>query len=75
MSSKAAVESKVTEISKVEEIILEPTSIDIDNVVYDSEEEPELHARTWFALAALAILNLVQVMALQGPPSVVSDHR
>ena len=42
------------------------------NLVYDDQdEEPELHARTYFALAAMFLLNLVQVFALQGPPAVV----
>ena len=42
------------------------------DLVYDDDErEPELHARTYFALAAMFILNLVQVVALQGPPAVV----
>lgn len=42
------------------------------NLVYDEDEEPELHTRTWIALASMFILNLVQVFALQGPPAVVS---
>lgn len=42
------------------------------NLVYDdNDEEPELHFRTYFALAAMFLLNLVQVFALQGPPAVV----
>ena len=41
------------------------------NLVYDEEEEPELHARTYFALAAMFLLNLVQLVALQGPPASV----
>ena len=42
------------------------------NLVYENaEEEPELHARTYLALAAMFFLNLVQVLALQGPPAVV----
>ena len=46
-----------------------------ENLVYDdNEEEPELHARTYFALAAMFLLNLVQVFALQGPPAVVRNH-
>lgn len=44
------------------------------NLVYnDVDEEPEIHARTWIALAAMFLLNLVQVVALQGPPAVVSN--
>lgn len=46
-----------------------------NNLVYDEvDEEPELHARTWLAIAAMFLLNLVQVFALQGPPAVVGDH-
>lgn len=42
------------------------------DLVYDlDDEEPELHARTYVALAAMFLLNLVQVFALQGPPAVV----
>jgi hypothetical protein len=45
-----------------------------DNLVYDNvEEEPEIHMRTWIALASMFLLNLVQVFALQGPPAVVSS--
>jgi hypothetical protein len=44
------------------------------DLVYDhDDEEPELHARTYFALAAMFFLNLVQVLALQGPPAVVCN--
>ena len=44
-----------------------------NNLVYNEvEDEPEIRARTWVALAAMFILNLVQVVALQGPPAVVS---
>ena len=43
------------------------------NLVYDNEEvEPEIHARTWVALAAMFLLNYVQVFALQGPPAVLN---
>lgn len=52
---------------------LEQVVTETGNLVYnDNEEEPELHARTYFALAAMFTLNLVQVVALQGPPAVVS---
>jgi hypothetical protein len=37
----------------------------------DDEEEPKIRARTYVALAAMLLLNLVQVVALQGPPAVV----
>lgn len=43
------------------------------NLVYDDEEmEPEIHARTWIAVLAMSLLNMVQLIALQGPPAVVS---
>lgn len=46
------------------------------NLVYShDDEEPELHARTYFAVAAMFLLNMVQVLALQGPPAVVSNSR
>ncbi|KAK3669191.1 hypothetical protein LTR78_010926 [Recurvomyces mirabilis] len=44
-----------------------------DNLVYDDPEgEPELHFRTYAAVTAMFLLNLVQVFALQGPPVVLS---
>lgn len=43
------------------------------NLVYnDIDEEPEIHFRTYIAVAAMLILNYVQIIALQGPPVVVS---
>ncbi len=45
------------------------------DLTYDNEdEEPALHARTYCALLALFMLNIVQVVALTGPPAVVSHH-
>ncbi|CAL5865899.1 uncharacterized protein PFLUO_LOCUS105 [Penicillium psychrofluorescens] len=35
----------------------------------DDELEPEIHARTYYALAAMVLLNMVLVLALQGPPA------
>ena len=46
-----------------------------DNLEYENDdEEPELHARTWIALAAMFLLDMVQLVALQGPPAIVSGH-
>jgi hypothetical protein len=46
------------------------------NFEYDDDEnEPELHARTYVALLAMFLLNMVQVLALQGPPAVVRGCR
>lgn len=44
---------------------------DIDSEFQD-EDGPEFHGRTWFALAAMFMLNLVQVFGLLGPPAGVS---
>ncbi len=50
-----------------------PVAQGAQDPVYDQdEEEPQLHARTWIALAAFFLLNYVQVLALQSPSSVVS---
>ncbi|OQV07087.1 hypothetical protein CLAIMM_11571 [Cladophialophora immunda] len=39
------------------------------NLNYDeADQEPVLHARTWIALAAMVMLNMVQLIALNGPP-------
>jgi hypothetical protein len=35
-------------------------------------EEPELHFKTWLALISMAIVQYVSLMALVGPPTVVS---
>lgn len=51
---------------------VEETTTEEGNLIYDGEEEPEIHMRTWIALASMFVLNLVQVFALQGPPAVVS---
>ena len=42
-----------------------------ENLVYEEDEEPELHAQTYFAIAAMFLLNLVQVFGLLGPPAAV----
>lgn len=52
-------------------------SLDLNPTVdlaYDNEDdEPALHSRTYLALVALFVLNLVQVVALTGPPMIVGD--
>jgi hypothetical protein len=72
MSSKAATDD-VNEKTSAEEQHLEQVSKSAADLVYDNDdEEPELHMRTYVALLAMFLLNLVQVFALQGPPAVVS---
>ena len=54
----------------------EDANASLGNLVYDNDElEPELHMRTYVALAAMFVLNYVGIVALQGPPSVVSDWK
>lgn len=49
-----------------------PLSLDEKNLVYSNgKEEPEIHLRTWVAVASMLLLNYVQVLALQSPPAVV----
>lgn len=66
IDTKTPSEKMSVEAKHVEETITEE-----GNLIYDGEEEPEIHMRTWIALASMFILNLVQVFALQGPPAVV----
>jgi hypothetical protein len=65
-----------SEIGQVPSPLVEKNSDEEQHLeVYnDDEEEPEIHARTYVALAAMFLLNLVQVVALQGPPAVVRLH-
>ncbi|GJN73471.1 hypothetical protein PLICBS_007549 [Purpureocillium lilacinum] len=52
----------------------EPEASSDSNWDYEEDEiEPELHARTYLALAAMFLLNLVQLIALQGPPTVLTS--
>jgi hypothetical protein len=44
------------------------------NLAYSQDdEEPEIHVRTYLAVAAMFLLNMIQVFALQGPAAVVSS--
>ncbi|CAM1503636.1 Fc.00g012270.m01.CDS01 [Cosmosporella sp. VM-42] len=44
------------------------------NLTYSAvDEEPEIHFRTYIAVAAMLILNFVQIIALQGPPLVLKN--
>lgn len=38
----------------------------------DIDEAPELHMRTYIALASMLMLNMAQLLALQGPPAMVT---
>ncbi|CAK1364172.1 unnamed protein product [Cercospora beticola] len=39
--------------------------------LYTKDEEPELHLKTWLALAAMCVLQYVSLLALVGPPTVL----
>lgn len=60
------------EASETEHVEDNKQSSDL-NLIYEEDEEPEFHAQTWFALAAMFCLNLVQVFALMGPPAGVRE--
>lgn len=65
------------ELSADEKDVIDSVHVETiaDNLVYTEEdEEPELHARTYIAITAMFLLNYVLVLALQGPPAVVSHN-
>ena len=63
-----------TEKMHLENVTTNATSDDL-NFHYDKvDQEPELHMRTWIAIAAICVMNLVQTIAVQGPPAVVCDR-
>ena len=64
-------DEKLEEDSKHLDYVLESPA---DLLYKNEEEEPELHARTYIALAAMCLMNLVPVFALQGPSAVVCTH-
>ncbi|KIW18439.1 hypothetical protein PV08_02727 [Exophiala spinifera] len=57
-----------------EEVHVENVATDYDlNLHYDEvDEEPELHMRTYIAIAAIWLMNLAQTIAIQGPPAVIT---
>ncbi|KAH6690752.1 putative siderophore iron transporter [Leptodontidium sp. MPI-SDFR-AT-0119] len=66
-------QTSIRDKSSTEEKHVEDVNSDFTNMEYnDDDEEPELHARTYIALAAMFVLNLVQVVALQGPPAMLA---
>ena len=42
-----------------------------DLIYLDADEEPQLHWRTYLALAAMCVLQFVSLVALLGPPTAV----
>ena len=65
---KEADDARPEDVAQAEEV---ESASDLNLDYNDNDEEPALHARTYFALAAMFMLNMVQVLALQSPPAVV----
>lgn len=55
----------------LENVATNATNDDLNFHYEEVDEEPELHMRTWIAIAAVCVMNLVQTIAVQGPPAVV----
>lgn len=70
MSGTEPVSASIQEKSlSVDENQAERLHTIMDMEYANEDEEPELHARTYIALAAMFLLNFVQVLALLGPPA------
>ena len=72
LSAESPEHQSVDEKKSPEVKHLDNVNTDSGNLVYEDEEEPEIHLPTYLALIAMFFLNLVQVFALQGPSAVVS---
>ncbi|KAH7348901.1 putative siderophore iron transporter [Rhexocercosporidium sp. MPI-PUGE-AT-0058] len=72
-SGAEIVQTSIRDKNSVDEKQIENVNTEFSNMEYNNDdEEPEFHARTWLALAAMFLLNLVQVVALQGPPAMLA---
>lgn len=74
-SASDKLEESTTNTSRMEKIAVAesdpPTSVFAMDEV---ENEPRVHIRTWIALASMWIFNFAGVLALTGPPTIVSLH-
>lgn len=66
--------ASLNEVEKAS-IEIQEDVVNTDLVYADENEEPVFHRRTCIALLALFILNYVQIVALNGPPGIVSVFR
>lgn len=71
---EATLPSKPIMDDQTESVKVENVGASQDDLTYSGDVEPELHLQTWIAVAAMFMLNFVQVFALTGPPAVVSDN-
>lgn len=62
----------LNEVEEKVEFDHQEEALETDLVYADENEEPVFHRRTYIALLALFILNYVQIVALNGPPGIVS---
>jgi hypothetical protein len=70
---KNGLSSETTPNLSKEHLPKDDSVLDDGNLHYDNGDvEPEIHFRTYVALFAMFMLNFVSVVALQGPPAVVS---
>ena len=65
-------DSVVTNMEKLGGDVELKEHADAGDLIYlDADEEPQLHWRTYLALAAMCILQFVSLLALLGPPTAV----
>lgn len=75
MAMAAAAAAEEVEVSPGFEKYVERVDVDdSQDLVYDdAEHEPELHFRTWIALASMFLYNYVIIITLLSPAAVVSQ--
>jgi hypothetical protein len=71
LEQRTDADSKAREQCELKEDILD-SSTD-GNLHFEEDAEPELHWRTWVAIAAMHLLVFTAVLGLQGPAAVVSQ--
>ena len=70
--SSQYLEKEPLDVALHEETVKAPA---VDRPVYDeAEREPELHWRTYVAMASMCLLSFVQLTALLGPSTAVCPH-
>jgi hypothetical protein len=79
MSAKDDTSEQKHELDASEELVTGSLAVEKNTndeiLVYDNVEEvPELHMRTWIAMASMLLLKFAELLALQGPPAVVSAY-
>jgi hypothetical protein len=65
---RQSLEKPDVEVERTERVGVHPT----DSIAFDDQDEPIVHFRTWIALISMGVLQFVSLVALVGPPTVVS---